>query len=65
MNEKDYQTNFESGISGIRFAGVGYKPVVGWWIIGDGFQVALYKKPTDEHIKNHYEMLGWEWKDAT
>ena len=39
------------------------KPV-GWWIIGDGFQVALYKKPTDEHIKNHYEMLGWEWKDA-
>ena len=38
------------------------KPV-GYWIIGDNFQVALYKKPTDEHIKNHYEMLGWEWKE--
>lgn len=62
MNEKDYQTNFESGI---RFAGVEYKPVVGWWIISDGFQVALYKKPTDAHIKNHYEMLGWKWEDAT
>ena len=40
------------------------KPV-GWWIISYGFQVALYKKPTDEHIKNHYEMLGWKWEDAT
>lgn len=39
------------------------KPV-GWWVIGDGFQVAMYKKPTDEHIKNHYEMLGWKWRDA-
>ena len=62
MKEKDYQTNFESGI---RFNGVECKPPVGWWIIGDNFQVALYKKPTDEHIKNHYEMLGWKWEDAT
>ena len=37
---------------------------VGWWVIGDGFHVALYKKPTAEHIKNHQEMLGWKWRDA-
>jgi hypothetical protein len=39
------------------------KPV-GFWVISDVFQVAMYKKPTDEHIKNHYEMLGWTWRDA-
>lgn len=38
------------------------KPV-GWWLIADGFQVAVYTKPTKEHITNHYEMLGWVWRD--
>ena len=39
------------------------KPV-GWWVISEVFHVALYKKPTDEHIKNHEELLGWKWRDA-
>jgi len=39
------------------------KPV-GFWVISDVFQVAMYKKPTDEHITNHYEILGWKWRDA-
>jgi hypothetical protein len=37
---------------------------VGWWVIGEGFHVALYEKPTAKHIKNHQEMLGWKWRDA-
>lgn len=36
---------------------------VGYWVIGEGFHVALYKKPTDEHIKNHEELLGWKFKN--
>ena len=43
------------------------KPV-GYWIIGKagGYctKFAVFKKPTDEQIKNHAEMLGWEWEDA-
>lgn len=40
------------------------KPV-GYWVIGTNFYVEIHKKPTGEQIKNHYEMLGWEWRDAT
>ena len=36
---------------------------VGYWVIGEGFYVAVYKKPTDEHIKNHEELLGWKFKN--
>lgn len=43
------------------------KPV-GYWKIGHdgrcGMQFPMFKKPTDEQIKNHLEMLGWEWEDA-
>lgn len=37
---------------------------VGWWVISEMFHIALYKKPTAEHIKNHEELLGWKWRDA-
>lgn len=41
---------------------------VGWWVLGAGggysTQFAMFKRPTDEQIKNHREMLGWEWKEA-
>lgn len=41
---------------------------VGYWKLGyDGYictKFSMFKKPTDEQIKNHYEMLGWEWEDA-
>ena len=45
------------------------KPV-GYWAISKGsdgycIRFAAFKKPTDEQIKNHAEMLGWEWEDAT
>lgn len=40
------------------------KPV-GYWVIGSGgyqcMQFAMYVQPTPEHIKNHKEMLGWDW----
>ena len=43
------------------------KPV-GYWKLGyNGVcctKFSMYKRPTDEQIKNHYEMLGWEWEDA-
>lgn len=42
---------------------------VGYWCLGSGngyyTQFAMWKKPTDEQIKNHYEMLGWVWRNAT
>jgi hypothetical protein len=25
---------------------------------------SMYQKPTDDHIKNTEELLGWKWKDA-
>ena len=39
------------------------KPV-GYLVIGGSYKVAIYKKPTPEQIKNHLEMLGWEWEDV-
>ena len=43
------------------------KPV-GYWVLGAGngawTQFAMFSKPTDVQIKNHYEILGWEWRDV-
>lgn len=45
------------------------KPV-GYWVLGwsgDGHpyvQFCMYKKPTDEQIKNTEALLGWKWIDA-
>ena len=43
------------------------KPV-GYWKMGDDgaccTMFSMYKKPTDEQIKNHAELLGWEWEDV-
>jgi hypothetical protein len=40
---------------------------VGYWQIGGGYsymRMAMYKKVTDEQIKNTEELLGWKWIDA-
>ena len=41
---------------------------VGWWTIGGvdvgGTRFAVYKRPTDEQIKNTEALLGWDWKEA-
>ena len=39
------------------------QPVGRWWI-GDNFCIGLYKRPTDQQIKNTEELLGWKWEDA-
>jgi hypothetical protein len=49
--------------------GMVYSPQpVGYWKLGEGngmmVKFPMYKKPTDEQIKNHTEMLGWIWEDA-
>jgi len=36
---------------------------VGSYCIGDSFQIMLLEKPSQKHIDNHKEMLGWIWKD--
>ena len=37
------------------------KPV-GAWDLGK-FQFSVYRRPTDEQIKNTEEMFGWKWMD--
>ena len=37
------------------------KPV-GAWDLGK-FQFSVYRRPTDEQIKNTEEMFGWKWVD--
>jgi hypothetical protein len=43
------------------------KPV-GFWSLGPhtyaSVNFAMYVKPTDEHIKNTEDLLGWKWVDA-
>ena len=43
------------------------KPV-GRWILYPQttpyISFAVYRKPTDEQIKNTEELLGWKWEDA-
>jgi hypothetical protein len=40
----------------------------GFWVIDNtpGFQTkfSVKKRPSEEHIKNHLELLGWIWEDA-
>lgn len=46
-----------------------YKPPepVGYWVLYPGAaqikMFAMYRKPTDEQIKNTEQLLGWGWKD--
>ena len=49
-----------------KFA-VSPKPIGYWRLYGDVppfTQFVMYKKPTDEQIKNTEELLGWTWEDA-
>jgi hypothetical protein len=39
----------------------------GYWEIGGGYSTyrfAIYKKVTDQQIKNTEELLGWKWIDG-
>ena len=39
----------------------------GYWQIGEGYsnlRIAVYKKATDQQIKNTEELLGWKWIDG-
>ena len=43
------------------------KPVGCWILYGETpphTAFMMYKKPTDEQIKNTEQLLGWTWKDA-
>ena len=43
------------------------KPVGYWVLYGETAPYTaftMYKKPTDEQIKNTEQLLGWTWKDA-
>jgi hypothetical protein len=43
---------------------------IGYWILYPGLhsagstRFAMYKRPTDEQIKNTEELLGWGWVEA-
>ena len=43
------------------------KPV-GYWVLYPQStpytQFAMYRRPTDEQIKNTEQLLGWGWRDA-
>jgi hypothetical protein len=43
------------------------KPV-GYWVLYPGITpkttFAIYKRPTDEQIKNTEQLLGWGWEEA-
>lgn len=43
------------------------KPV-GYWVLYPGAtpytQFAMYKRPTDDQIRNTGELLGWGWLEA-
>ena len=61
--EKDMNDNFvdKNGILHVPQFTISAPPKpVGYWVIGTNFYIEIRKKPTDEQIKNHYEMLGWE-----
>jgi hypothetical protein len=40
---------------------------VGFWVLYPGgyqtIKFAIYKRPTDEQIKNTEELLGWKWEN--
>ena len=42
------------------------KPV-GYWVLYEGapqrMMFAMYRKPTEQQIKNTEELLGWKWRD--
>ena len=43
------------------------KPVGRWILYPETtpyVHFAIYRKPTDEQIKNTEELLGWKWEDA-
>lgn len=60
------KVDYASAIGTFTFAAPP-KPV-GYWKLGRDdsccTMFSMYKKPTPEQIKNHLEMLGWEWMDA-
>jgi len=38
---------------------------VGYWVLGDGFRIAMYSKPLQYHIINTEQLLGWKWEDES
>jgi len=55
------------GQPGMSYTLAKFPDPVGYWILDPGgspyTKFAMYRRPTDEQIKNTEELLGWSWKE--